>query len=342
MSFGVKIFDRYITKQVFAATLVCIVLFVVIWIAPETLLKVIKRTLAGIYTPWVGIQLLINEIPKIVGKALPVGLLLGTLFTFDKLSKDFELTILRGIGLTFWRIVTPIIALSVIFTVICFSLYNTLIPQSEKKILALKNESYQTHFVFTIKNKKNDRMERILVVPRYHNNQISNPIVLNFNENQYTDTSVLNNVLMADYAVYKNIDHKAYKKEEVMIKDDISMPFKNDENLIGVWRVCGFVQEIRDFKGEIKGDEQEEFGYYKDVAIMDNGKLLFTLADGGVLKDNMRWTKDYIILEVQEVAQKYIIKEINGDKYLFMEHKSGDYSYGGMKPYYYVFKRAGK
>ena len=92
MSFGVKIFDRYITKQVFAATLVCIVLFVVIWIAPETLLKVIKRTLAGIYTPWVGVQLLINEIPKIVGKALPVGLLLGTLFTFDKLSKDFELT----------------------------------------------------------------------------------------------------------------------------------------------------------------------------------------------------------------------------------------------------------
>lgn len=144
------------------------------------------------------------------------------------------------------------------------------------------------------------------------------------------------------YAVYKNIDHKAYKKEEVMIKDDISMPFENDENLIGVWRVCGFVQEIRDFKGEIKGDEQEEFGYYKDVAIMDNGNLLFTLADGGVLKDNIRWTKDYIILEVQEVAQKYIIKEINGDKYLFMEHKSGDYSYGGMKPCYYVFKRAGK
>ena len=99
-----KIFDGYITKQVFAATLVCIFLFVVIWIAPETLLKVIKRTLAGIYTPWVGIQLLIYEIPKIIGKALPVGLLLGTLFTFDKLTKDSELTVLRGIGLSFWRI----------------------------------------------------------------------------------------------------------------------------------------------------------------------------------------------------------------------------------------------
>lgn len=133
ISLPTKIFDGYITKQVFAATLVCIFLFVVIWIAPETLLKVIKRTLSGMYTPMVGIQLLIYEIPKIVGKALPVGLLLGTLFTFDKLSKDSELTVLRGIGLTFWRIVYPIIVLSIFISVLCFSLYNTLIPYSEKK-----------------------------------------------------------------------------------------------------------------------------------------------------------------------------------------------------------------
>ena len=113
-----KIFDGYITKQVFAATLVCIFLFVVIWIAPETLLKVIKRTLAGVYTPWVGIQLLIYEVPKIVGKALPVGLLLGTLFTFDKLTKDSELTVLRSIGLSFWRIVYPIIILSIFISVL--------------------------------------------------------------------------------------------------------------------------------------------------------------------------------------------------------------------------------
>ena len=129
-----KIFDGYITKQVFAATLVCIFLFVVIWIAPETLLKVIKRTLAGWYTPWVGLQLLVYEVPKIVGKALPVGLLLGTLFTFDKLSKDSELTVLRSIGLTFWRIVYPLIILSIFVSVLCFSLYNTLIPYSEKKL----------------------------------------------------------------------------------------------------------------------------------------------------------------------------------------------------------------
>ena len=214
-----KIFDGYITKQVLAATLVCIFLFVVIWIAPETLLKVIKRTLSGDYTPWVGIQLLIYEVPKIVVKALPVGLLLGTLFTFDKLTKDSELTVLRGIGLSFWRIVYPIIILSIFISVLCFSLYNTLIPYSEKKINQLKHEGYQTHFVYTVKADK-DKLEKILIVPSYHNNQISYPLVLNFDSSQYTDTSVLSSIMQAQYAVYKKDQWEIYNVKQFQLGRD--------------------------------------------------------------------------------------------------------------------------
>lgn len=223
-----KIFDGYITKQVLAATCVCIFLFVVIWIAPETLLKVIKRTMAGIYTPWVGIQLLINEIPKIVGKALPVGLLLGTLFTFDKLSKDSELTILRSIGLTFWRIVYPIIILSVFISVLCFSLYNTLIPYSEKNINALKGESFDTHFVYTVKA-NDEQLKKIIVVPKYYHHMISRPLILNFDSSQYKDTSVLNSILQADYAVYTKdswVVHNVKKYE--LTKDGV---FKSISNI---------------------------------------------------------------------------------------------------------------
>ena len=196
-----KIFDGYISKQVFAATLVCVLLFVVIWIAPETLLKVIKRTLSGDYTPIMAIQLLAYEIPKIVGKALPVGLLLGTLFTFDKLTKDSELTVLRGIGLSFWRIVYPIIIMSLFVSVLCFSLYNTLIPYSEKRIKAIKKDRYETHFIYTVKAEE-DKLKRIIIIPQYANDQISRPLVLNFDATQYTDTSVLSSIMQAQYAVY--------------------------------------------------------------------------------------------------------------------------------------------
>lgn len=223
-----KIFDGYVTKQVFAATLVCIFLFVVIWIAPEILLKVIKKTLAGIYTPWIAVQLLIHEIPKIVGKALPVGLLLGTLFTFDKLTKDSELTVLRSIGLSFWRIVYPIIVLSVFISVLCFSLYNTLIPYSEKKINILKQNYPETHFVYTVKADK-DNLEKIIIVPRFSRNQISSPLVLNFDSTQYTDTSVLNSIMKAEYAVYTKDKWEIYNVKKYQLGTD--GVFKNIRNV---------------------------------------------------------------------------------------------------------------
>lgn len=97
----ITIYDRYIFSQVFFATFVAILLFTVVWIAPEMLLNTIKRTLEGVYTAKTAVLVLTYELPKILGKAFPVGLLLGTLFTFDKLSKDSELTIFRAVGMSF-------------------------------------------------------------------------------------------------------------------------------------------------------------------------------------------------------------------------------------------------
>ena len=115
------IYDKYIFKQVFFASTVAILLFIIVWIAPEILLGTIKKVFQGKYTILVAIEVLIFEIPVILGKALPAGLLLGSLFTFDKLSKDSELTIFRAVGMSFMRIARPLILLSFLFT---FSLNN--------------------------------------------------------------------------------------------------------------------------------------------------------------------------------------------------------------------------
>ena len=81
-------------------------------IAPETLVKIIKKIFNNVWTITEGFKYLIYELPKVLGKALPVGILLGSLFTFDKLSKDSELSILRGIGLSFSRIMVPVLVLA--------------------------------------------------------------------------------------------------------------------------------------------------------------------------------------------------------------------------------------
>ena len=191
------VYDRYIFKQIFGATFVAILLFVIVWIAPEILLKVIKHILTGETTLKTGILILLCEIPKILGKAFPMGLLLGTLFTFDKLSKDSELTIFRAVGMSFKRIIVPLLVFSSIITVLCFITYDKLIPYSCQKLQAVKGGGVGTQFIFTQKDKQNHLKEAV-VVSGFINGQMYDVIVMDFDNQIYKDMHGLDSVLIAE------------------------------------------------------------------------------------------------------------------------------------------------
>ena len=125
--------------MVTVATIIGIIAFVVVWISPETLFKVIKRVSNGGLTLHQGLEWLFFEIPTILGKAIPVGLLLGTLVITDMLSRNFELVIFRSIGVSFWRLLRPILVLSMAFAVFCFFAYNSFIPYSSQRVDYIKS-----------------------------------------------------------------------------------------------------------------------------------------------------------------------------------------------------------
>lgn len=192
----ITIYDRYIFTQVALATFVSILLFTVVWIAPEMLLSTIKKALAGTYTIKTAILILFYELPLILGKAFPVGLLLGTLFTFDKLSKDSELTIFRAVGLSFRRIIAPVIVLSIIVTGLCFITGDKLIPYSVNKKNAIKGGYISTQYIYTQKD-KNDVPTKAVIVSKFSQTTMYNVIVLDFSKKQYNDVHQLNNIYHA-------------------------------------------------------------------------------------------------------------------------------------------------
>lgn len=195
--FKLSIYDRYILKQVFYATLGAIMLFTIVWIAPEMLLNTIKETLAGEHSIKQAIYILILQLPKILGKAFPVGLLLGTLFTFDKLSKDSELTILRAIGLSFGRIIAPIVCLSLVFTALCFITYDKLIPMAETKLHKIEGFEYPNiQYMYTQKDENNQPILAV-VVSNFRKNLLNNVIVLDFSRKIYEDIHGLNRIYVA-------------------------------------------------------------------------------------------------------------------------------------------------
>ena len=192
----ITIYDKYIFTQVAVTTLVAILLFTVVWIAPEQLLNTVKHVLSGEYTPKVGVLSLVYEVPKILGKAFPVGLLLGTLFTFDKLSKDSELTIFRAVGMSFGRIIRPLLVLSFIVTYFCFITCDKLIPYSCQKLAEIKETRYVTQFIYTQKD-ENSRPIHAVVVSRFEKGLMQDVIVMDFAEKVFDDLHGLENVMVA-------------------------------------------------------------------------------------------------------------------------------------------------
>jgi len=191
-----KIYDRYIFKQVCTTSLVAILLFTVVWIAPEMLLNTIKAVLAGYYSPKTGVLILVCQLPLILSKAFPVGLLLGSLFTFDKLSKDSELTIFRAVGMSFQRIIAPVVVLSLIFTYLCYVTSDKLVPFAAHKMALVKNDSILTQYIYTQKD-ENDVPVNSVIVSRFFRNKMENVIVLDFSSKTYDDVHQLKNIYYA-------------------------------------------------------------------------------------------------------------------------------------------------
>ena len=194
--FRLTVYDKYIFTQVFFAAFVSILLFTVVWIAPEMLLNTIKRTLAGEYGIKTAILILTYELPKILGKAFPVGLLLGTLFTFDKLSKDSELTIFRAVGMSFARILAPILVLSFIVTGLCFVTYDKLIPLSCQKLQAINGVRPTTQYIYTQKD-DTGHPTKAVVISKLSLGDMQNIIVLDFSKKLYSDVHQLSEIYVA-------------------------------------------------------------------------------------------------------------------------------------------------
>ncbi|MDD3435905.1 MAG: LptF/LptG family permease [Candidatus Gastranaerophilales bacterium] len=215
----IKLYDKYIFEQVSMATLVAILLFVVIWIAPEMLLNTIRKALEGAYSIKTAILVIFYELPNIHGKALPVGLLLGSLFTFDKLSKDFELTIFRVAGLSFWRIMAPVLVLSIFVTIICFVTCDKLIPFASEKLVNIRREYSPSQYIYTQKNKQGQPTLAV-VVSRFNYSNIANVVVLDFSSNKYSDLHALSNIYVAKRADHYDDKWTLHNVTEYKISDD--------------------------------------------------------------------------------------------------------------------------
>ena len=138
--------------------------------------------------------------------------------------------------------------------------------------------------------------------------------------------------------VLRQIDNIAYSAEDIARKDNIDLPFADDRDILGIWEVKGLCRNIEAFDPS-KAPRADLF--FKQIVFKENGEVISVYGDKTISGAHMQtWTKGFVLRKWNHTACAYQLCQIDGVEYLFVEWKSGDYTYGGLEPQYYVFTRA--
>lgn len=146
--------------------------------------------------------------------------------------------------------------------------------------------------------------------------------------------------------VLRQTDRKRYTRQDIRRKDPIPQAPTDDSRVIGAWQVCDLVRRPEDF---IPGRPNPAFPYdalfWRRAQFLPKGEMRNTFRSVNDRKsytdepEVWRWVTGNVICNPASTASMYRFQEYQETEYLLIQWKSGDYTYGGEEPYWYVFRR---
>lgn len=188
-NYKLKLLDKYILKQVIEMFVMGVLVFTSIIFASDTFMTLIKQ-ISKYGIPFkVALILVILSLPSIFVMTIPMGVLLSTVMTLNKLSLASELTVMRACGISFNTIAKPVFAFSVVMCLASFFINETVVPVMTKqsKDLALwafcqKNIPEGKHD-FTFQEINDDRtLKRLFYVESCEDKRFHNVTVLDMSK----------------------------------------------------------------------------------------------------------------------------------------------------------------
>ena len=130
---SITILDKYILKQVIEMFIMGVAIFTSIIFASDTFITLIKQiSLFGI--PFkVALMMIILNLPSVIVMTIPMGVLLATVMTLNRLSLASEITVLRACGVGLNRIARPIFVFAIIMSVFSFVINESVVPVMAKQ-----------------------------------------------------------------------------------------------------------------------------------------------------------------------------------------------------------------
>lgn len=100
----------------------------------------IGRIMSETHAPlWAAIEAFLWQLPSMVVLTIPMALLLGTLLAMQRLSGESEITAMKAAGITFLRIVAPLLVAGIVLSVVTYVLQEEMVPYAQSQFALIES-----------------------------------------------------------------------------------------------------------------------------------------------------------------------------------------------------------
>ncbi len=128
-----SILSRYIIKQHIAPFVGGFSLITLIWIL-NLLFKELNRFLSKGLPASVIIEFFALSLAWIIALTIPMAALIATLMAFGRMSADNEITAIKASGISFYRIIAPVISAGAVLTILLIWFNNSVLPDFNHRL----------------------------------------------------------------------------------------------------------------------------------------------------------------------------------------------------------------
>jgi lipopolysaccharide export system permease protein len=124
--------DRFIFRELVGPFFFGLMSFTIIMVAGGLLFRIADLVIKNGVSLGIVVRLFLYYLPRMAATAIPMSCLLAALLGFNKLSANSELVALKSSGISFTRIMKPVIIMAFLVSTGAFFINETLVPVSER------------------------------------------------------------------------------------------------------------------------------------------------------------------------------------------------------------------
>ncbi|HKJ68568.1 MAG TPA: LptF/LptG family permease [bacterium] len=136
-----KILDKYLLRKFIVLFIYSMIAFLAIFLVIDLVENIDKFIDAGLTRQQVLTYYLLN-VPFFISTALPMSMLIATVFSIGTLAKNNELTAMKSTGVSLYRIAAPVLLLATLISVGSFFFDDQIKSQTDRKL-----ENYKEQYI---------------------------------------------------------------------------------------------------------------------------------------------------------------------------------------------------